>query len=131
MPPLKNTIQGALLSGLVFPGLGQAVLKHYRRAAILMLAFSALFVAPLAKVLQRAVAVLDSLQWEGGFIDVGTIAGAAARAADPSADRTLRLLLVLLAACWALGVVDAALLGRRKDREACPPGANRRPEEGA
>ena len=34
---MKNSMKGALLSGLVFPGLGQIALKRYRRGFALML----------------------------------------------------------------------------------------------
>ena len=37
---MKNSLKGALLSGLVFPGLGQVVLKHYKRGFALMLTVS-------------------------------------------------------------------------------------------
>lgn len=116
-PATSHALKAALLSGLVFPGLGQALLRHYGRAAALLAAFSALFIALLVKVMQRAAAIMESLQWEGGFIDVGMISEAAVRASDPSDDRSIQLLLGLLASCWLLGIADAALLGRRKDRQ--------------
>jgi len=34
---MSNSLKAALLSGLVFPGIGQVVLKRYRRGVVLML----------------------------------------------------------------------------------------------
>jgi hypothetical protein len=34
---MKNSLKGALLSGLVFPGLGQVFFRHYLRGIALML----------------------------------------------------------------------------------------------
>lgn len=33
---MNNSLKGALLSGVVFPGLGQIILKHYKRGIALM-----------------------------------------------------------------------------------------------
>ncbi len=113
---MNHALKGALLSGLVYPGLGQAVLKHPRRAVVLMLVFTTVFVATVVKMFQQATAILDKALLDTGFLDMDTISEAAARASHPADDRTIHLLFGLLIACWALGVVDAALLGRRKDR---------------
>ena len=34
---MRKSLKGALLSGLVFPGYGQFVMKHYIRGVLLML----------------------------------------------------------------------------------------------
>ncbi len=34
---MKNSLKGAFLSGLIFPGLGQIILKHYKRGTVIML----------------------------------------------------------------------------------------------
>ena len=46
---MNNSLKGALLSGLVFPGLGQIMLKHYKRGFVLMLAITATLMAVLIK----------------------------------------------------------------------------------
>ncbi len=42
---MNNSLKGALLSCLAFPDLGQVVLKHYKRGAALMLAFTVTLLA--------------------------------------------------------------------------------------
>ena len=114
---MKHSVKGALLSGAVFPGLGQFVLKHYVRGVALMLAVSAgLFV--LVKIaLEQALAILERIQWEGGLIDMSTISNAAAQASTRSNSRAFNLLLVLIVVCWLFATVDAYRLGKRKDLE--------------
>ena len=36
---MNNALKGAFLSGLIFPGLGQVVQKHYKRGVLIMLTF--------------------------------------------------------------------------------------------
>jgi len=46
---MNNSLKGALLSGFVFPGLGQVMLKHYKRGAVLILVVTASVLAFLIK----------------------------------------------------------------------------------
>jgi hypothetical protein len=114
---MNHMIKGALLSGLVFPGLGQIVLKHYKRGAALLLAFTATLVAMLILAVQQASIILDKIESEGGVIDTDKIANAASQASTTSASHTLTLLSWLLIFCWVLGIVDACRIGRKKDSQ--------------
>ena len=115
---MKQAVKGALLSGTVFPGLGQIVLKHYARGIALMITVTA-GVAALVKIaLEQALAILEQIQWDGGTIDMSAISRAAARASTHSDSSTFKLLLLLIVCCWVIGTVDAYRIGRRKDRAA-------------
>ncbi len=122
---MKQAVKGALLSGTVFPGLGQIVLKRYVRGIALMLTVSASLAVLVKIALEQALAILEEIQWQGGVIDMSAISSAAARASTHSESSTFRLLLLLIVCCWLVGTVDAYRIGRRKDREAesGPPGA--------
>jgi len=113
---MNLSLKAAVLTGLVFPGLGQLVLRQYRRAAVLAVAFSAVLIAIVVNVSRRAMTLLDQLLWNGGFIDMGKITETASRAADSSDDPILRLLFLALVACWIVGVADAFWGGRKQDR---------------
>ena len=114
---MKYAVKGAFLSGAVFPGLGQIVLKHYVRGIVLILTVSA-GVAALVKIaLEQALAILEQIQWEGGTIDISAISSAAARASTHSDSSTFKLLLLLIVCCWLIGTVDAYRIGRKKDME--------------
>ena len=114
---MKHSVKGALLSGAVFPGLGQFVLKHYVRGVALMLAVSVGLFEVVKIALEQALAILQRIEWQGGTIDMAAISNAAARASASSSSRTFNLCLFLIIACWLFGTVDAYRLGQKKDRE--------------
>ena len=114
---MNNSLKGALLSGLLFPGLGQVMLKHYKRGAVLMLAITATLLAVLIKAVQQALTILEKIESEGGAIDMSTILNAATQASTTSESSIFKLLLWLIIFCWVIGVVDAYRIGRKKDIE--------------
>lgn len=114
---MNNSLKGAFLSGLVFPGLGQVVLKHYKRGAVLMLTVSAGLLVILVIAVQQAFAVLEKLELEGGEINMSEISNAATQAYSTSESFIFNLVLLLMIFCWVIGVVDAYRIGRKKDIE--------------
>jgi hypothetical protein len=112
---MNNSLRSALLSGLVFPGLGQVILKHYKRGALLMLAITATLMAVLIKALQQAFTIIEKIESEGLEIDMSTILSTATKASTTSDSLIFKLLLWLLIFCWVMGVVDAYRIGRKKD----------------
>ena len=111
---MNNSLKGVLLSGLVFPGLGQVILKYYKRGAVLMLAVSASLLVILIKAVQQAFAILEKIQSEGGVIDMTTISKAAIQASTSSGSLTFKIALLLLMLCWIIGVVDAYRIGKKR-----------------
>jgi hypothetical protein len=114
---MNNSLKGALLSGLVFPGLGQVVLKHYKRGAVLILAVSASLLVILIKAVQQAFTILEKIESEGDAINLSAISKAATQASTTSESLIFKLLSLLIIFCWIIGVVDAYRIGRRKDIE--------------
>ena len=114
---MNHSVKGAFLSGAVFPGLGQVVLKHYVRGIALMLAVSASLVVLVKKAVEQALAILEKVQWEGGSIDMTAITNAATQASTSSESVTFNLLLFLIVSCWLIGTVDAYRIGKKKDLE--------------
>jgi len=114
---MNHSVKAAFLSGAVFPGLGQVVLKHYVSGIALMLVVSASLVVIVKKALEQALAILEKIQWEGGTIDMTTISNAATQASTSSDSRTFNFLLFLIGSCWLIGIVDAYRIGKKKDLE--------------
>ena len=113
---MNNSLKGAVLSGLVFPGLGQVVLKHYKRGAVLILTVLLSLSLIVVKVVQQALAILEQIESEGGTLDMDTISSAAAQASTASGSFVVNLLLAILL-CWIIGILDAYRIGKRKDLE--------------
>ena len=125
---MKNSMKGALLSGLVFPGLGQIALKHYWRGFALVLAVMAGLYIMIVTAVQQAYVILDTLEAEGGMPDSDTISQAAAQAATASDSPMITAVSVLILVCWIVGIIDAWRIGKQKDLEGqatgrMPPGA--------
>jgi len=108
---MKYAIKGALLSGLVFPGVGQVMLKHYKRGAVLIFSVSVLLVIVVAKAVMQALTILEKIESAGGAIDMNAISNAAA--VSNSLVSNLLMFLILLG--WIIGVVDAYRIGKKKD----------------
>ena len=114
---MNNSLRAALLSGLVFPGLGQVILKHRKRGITLMLAVSASLLVIVVKAVQQALTILEKIELEGGAINMSTISNAATQASTTYDSIIFKLLLLLIIFCWIIGVVDAYRIGKRKDIE--------------
>jgi len=117
---MKNSIKGAAFSGLVFPGLGQIVLRHYKRGIALALAVVLTLLVVVVKALRQAFAILERIEAEGRVIDMSTISRAAAQASTASDSLVYNVLLFLIILLWIVGIVDAYRLGRKKDLEEHP-----------
>jgi len=114
---MNNSLKGGLLSGLVFPGLGQVVLKHYRRGIVLMLTVLAGLSVIVVKAIQQALTTLEKIESRGGIIDMSTILNAATQATTSSDSLIVDFLLLLIMICWIFGVIDAYGIGKEKDLE--------------
>ncbi len=114
---MSNSVKGALLSGLIFPGLGQIVLRQYKRGIALMLIALAGLVIVIEKTLEQAFTILEKIGTEGGPIDMKTITSAATQATGLSDSMILSFALFLIILCWIIGIVDAYRIGKKKDLE--------------
>lgn len=114
---MTNAIKGALLSGLVYPGLGQVVLKHYKRGIFLMLTVLAGLLVIIVVAVRQAFTILEKIEIEGGMIDINTIANAAAQASSPSGGLLIKIFSLLIMIGWIYGMVDAYRIGKKKDLE--------------
>ena len=81
---MKNALKGALLSGLVFPGLGQVNLRHYKRGIVLMLIVSVSLLVIVVKAVLQAFTILEKIELEGRAIDMSAILNATTQATTTS-----------------------------------------------
>ena len=114
---MRKSLKGALLSGLVFPGYGQFVMKHYIRGIVLMLTCLTGLVVIGVKVRQQIFIVLEKIEYVDGAIDMNEIINAVNLAGTTSGDVIYRFASLLLLFCWIIGIIDAYRIGWRKDLE--------------
>jgi len=113
---MSNSLKGALLSALVFPGVGQVVLKHHKRRIAFILTAVVILLVIVVKVLQNAFIILEKTKAEGGAISMNTITNTATQVSTSLESLTF-MLLFLFIPIWIIGVVDAYRVGKRKDIE--------------
>jgi hypothetical protein len=112
---MTNSLKGALLSGLVLPGLGQVFLKHYKRGAVLILTVLVSLSVIVMKAVQHALVVLEKIESEGGAITMHSISKATARASSTFDSVTVSFFTLLIILCWIIGIIDAYRIGKKRD----------------
>lgn len=113
---MKRSSKAALLSGLIFPGIGHMVLKQYLRGSVLMLSALAAFSVIVTRVFQRALTIVDRIN--SGDVPVETSAIAelvsiSTSGADSFIEDTA---VIVLGACWLIGIIDSYRLGVAQEK---------------
>jgi hypothetical protein len=110
---MNNSIKGALLSGLVYPGLGQVVLKHYKRGIMLIFAASISLMVITVTAVQQALIILEKIESASGIIDMDRILDAVSQASNSSDSQIYNSMLALLILCWIIWIVDGYMIGKK------------------
>lgn len=107
-----SPLKAALLSGLVFPGMGQILQKHFKRgiALIFLTLVNAAIIA--SQIFGQMLALLPEIVGNGDSEHLADALMKAAAALDNGAFVASGW---VLAICWVTGIVDACLSGRPKD----------------
>ena len=112
---MKNAMKGAILSGLVFPGLGQIVLKRKQRGLVIVAIVLVCLAIFVKKIMGVAMAIVEETQSQGGVVDLTSISNSATQLTTGSTELTLNLLLILVLACWIGSIIDAYRIGIQLD----------------
>ena len=115
---MRQALKGALISGLIFPGLGQITLKQKKRGWALIAAVVASIVFIVIEVAQIAQQSLQQAQAQGGAQMTEEALKAATMEAMNNADTTLlNIASLLLLALWVYAIIDAWLIGSKQDKQ--------------
>jgi len=112
---MNNTVKGVCLSGLLYPGAGQIVQKHYFRGIALIAIATASLSAAIISAARQAQAILTAVESNGSGYDVTTILHEATRLSAGPDSQTMEMSSVLIVGCWVVGIVDAYLSGKKMD----------------
>jgi hypothetical protein len=110
---MKTAIKAALLSALVFPGVGQMYLKRYARGLIPMVLTLIGLGVWIAQATAGALQELEKMQSQGGLVDLNAVANRVA-ASSASGDGYSSLIVPTIVVCWLFSVIDAYRLGKGK-----------------
>jgi len=113
---MKRSSKAALLSALIFPGIGHFVVQQYLRGTVLVVFSLAAFSIVVTRVYQRALTVVDKIN-SGDFpVDTAAIADMVSNSAS-GADSTIEnTAMVVLAICWLIGIADSYRLGIAQEK---------------
>jgi len=115
---MKTSTKAVLLSGLVYPGIGQLVYHAYRRAVVLILLFSIAAYLYIEEVMSKYQPLVDKVKSGEIALDAQALTQEIAKnpiILDPLLVSSLTYTLLI---CWVVGIVDAYRIGIKKDADA-------------
>jgi hypothetical protein len=115
---MKKSTRAALLSGLVFPGIGHFYLKRYVPGAVISGIAVACTYYIVSKALDQAYQIVDQIQSGAVQPDLVTITEMVSKQSTGSEADLLNLATLLLGGIWVVGIIAAYLAGQgEKDKE--------------
>ena len=108
---MTKSIKAALLSGLVFPGLGHIVLKQYLRGSILMLFSLIALAAIVTMATRRALEIVDSINNGQVPVELGALSELASHSMSNTDNSIANVSLIVFGLCWLIGIIDSYRLG--------------------
>ena len=108
---MKRSSKAALLSGLIFPGIGHIVLKQYLRGSVLMLFALVALSVIVTRIYQRALTIVDRINSGDIPVDTGAIAEMVSNSTSGADSFIENIAVIVLGACWLIGVIDSYRLG--------------------
>ena len=110
---MNNSVKGALLSAVVFPGVGQIVNGLKKRGWAFVIAVIVLLGLIISKLMQQALMVLEEMQKKGTPVDVNEISKLSSELVSYTDNLFLNTALLLLIAIWIVAVIDAYISGKK------------------
>jgi hypothetical protein len=112
---MKNSTKAALLSALVYPGVGNIYLKRYISGAVFAgVASMALYVL-ISNAIHRALNIVDKLQHGEIQPDMAVISELVSKQPAGMDALLIDIATALLILAWIIGIVDAYRCGRCQD----------------
>ncbi len=109
-------MKAALLSGLVFPGLGYFALKRPLRAIVVMALSAVCLVYLIDQAVQQASTVMDKITSGEVQPDVAAVQQLLTSTSAGSDTTLSTLASLVLLACWLYSIVDGYRMGSREER---------------
>jgi len=113
---MKQSTKGMLLSGLVYPGVGQLILGRVVWGIVFIILATAGLIVLIYRFIQRVLHVIDQLLplLAENRLDVITLNETLSR--DSAAGWGLETIsLIVIAGCWLVAIVQAYFVGKKID----------------
>jgi len=109
---MNQSVKAALLSALIFPGVGQISVGRKKRGWFIIGVNVVLLYFIISEIMQKAYAVVAEMQRSGSALDIESISNASAKLSGFSDNTSLNILLTLIIVGWVISVIDAYRLGK-------------------
>ena len=110
---MTKSTKAALLSGLIFPGIGHFVLKCYLRGSLLMLPALTAMSAITKIAYQHAQAIVDRVISGEASLEAGAISELLANSSNDSDSLISNISMLAFLECWLFRIVDSYRIGNR------------------
>lgn len=109
---MKKSTKAALLSALVFPGVGHFYLKKYKAGLILAgVSFAAIYFL-IAKAVESAAEISEKIQSGAVPLDAEAITKLVSQQPAGADAQMMNIATIALVICWVIGIVDSYRAGR-------------------
>jgi hypothetical protein len=115
---MRKSTKAALLSALVYPGIGQLYYNAYRRATILILIFSVAIYFYIEEVVSKYQPLIDKVKSGEVALNGQALAYEVSKNPIILNSQLVSFLTYVLLICWLVGIVDAHRIGIKKDANA-------------
>ena len=113
---MTRSTKAALLSGLVFPGIGHMVLKQYLRGSAVMISALIASSVIVTVVIQRALTIVDRINSGDIPVETGAIAEMVSNSTNGADSLIENISVIVLGACWLIGIIDSYRLGIAQEK---------------
>ena len=113
---MTRSTKAALLSGLIFPGVGHMALKQYLRGSLLMLFALIPLSVIVTTAIQRALSIVDSINSGEIPLDTGSITELVSNTTSAADSSGVNISMIVLGVCWLIGIVDSYRLGISQEK---------------
>jgi uncharacterized membrane protein len=121
---MKRSTKAALISGLVFPGLGHLILRRYVVGLVLLcLAGGSIYVIA-ETVIDTAFDIVGEIEGGGTAMDSSSISQLVEQRTQQT-EQSTNLAVWVLMASWVIGIVDSYRVGRALERPEQSSGAKK------
>ena len=118
---MKESTKGVLLSGLVYPGLGQLIIGQITSGVLFVLFTTAGFCVFIYRIIQRAADIIDQILplLANNELDLNTLKELLSRESTGEwGAETISL--IGIAVCWLAAIVHAYFAGKKIDSQFRP-----------
>jgi hypothetical protein len=119
-------MKAALLSGLIFPGIGHLVLKQYLRCSVLLLSALVALSVVATKAIQQTMTIVDRINSGEIPVEAGAITELASMSSSGADGSTMNFAGLVFSVVWIIGIVDSYRLGIIQEKQAMRTSASDR-----